>query len=162
MVRVRMVEKEKLGNGLLKKIKNGGGESKDALFWFCLALGVVMMLMAVIKFFLPSANIPQQLIFAYPILLATYVAVKEVVRWTSEAHSSHLGEIFVYLWWGTFFILNTAEFLFGLLGLGGGKFRVPGEMLAISIEILVVFACSEISKKIYKSKNGNNKKITAV
>lgn len=150
-----MAEEQKVKNGFSERLKNGTKESKDVLFWFCFALGAVMMLMVAVKFFWPSADIPQQFNIAYPIILGVYVAIKEVVRWTGEERSSRLGERLVYLWWGAFLVLNVMEFIFGLLGLDGGRFVVPDEMMGIIIEVLIIFALSEISKKVHFVRKNN-------
>ncbi len=132
-------------------------EGKNALFWFCLALGIVMVAMTTVKFFLPEIKLPDGLRLFYPIILAAYVMVKEVCRWGGEPASSRLGEVLVFLWAGAFVLLSISEFVLGLLGLNQKRFIVPEEMVETCVEVILIYACSEVSKKLFLLKNPKNK-----
>lgn len=148
-----MENREETKNKFSERMKNRVHESKDVLFWFCLILGMLMMAMLVIKFFLPEAKIPPQLTIAYPILLAVYVAIKESIRWTRRELPAKLGELLVILWWGVLVLMGASEFVLGLVGFNKERFVVPSEILSICIEVLIIFACSEVSKRIHSAKN---------
>ena len=133
-------------------MKNKFQESKDTLYWLCLVFGIIMVLMMLCEFIFPQAKIPFQITVAYPVLLASYVAVKEVIRWTQGEYAPKLGEIFVALWWGVLILMIITRFILGWLDLDKARFMIPGNMLSTCITVLGIYTGSEISKKLCSRK----------
>src|SRR3989338_5333771 len=73
--------------------------AKDWMFWFLMVWTILLLGMEWLHFF-TARGVPAAMTAGYVVLLGTYIAHKEVLRWTGIAAHIHRGEIFVYIWWG--------------------------------------------------------------
>ena len=124
-----------------KRIK----KSRDVLWWLALVFGITVLAMMTIEAILPAMATFYLFVVAYGVLFPLYALFKELTRWNKEAWDPKLGEVFVVIWWGVFFILGLIEYLFGAV-------RVPRDMLIICGEAAAVWVGTEISKKKFDSK----------
>jgi len=111
---------------------------KDWMFVFLMAWTAVLWVMEWAQFFSARA-IPHTMTAGYIVLLGAYIAHKEVLRWTGITARVRRGELFVYIWWGTFLLMFLVEYL-------AGRWTVPEGMTLLSYEILGYFVLSEVSK----------------
>jgi len=85
-------------------------------------------------------------------VLGIYVGTKEFDRWYEQHDGTHPGEFFV-LAWTTLLIL-----LFSISITLNGNYAVSGEVIAVYILVLTVFAISQKSKRMHRKKYGGNYK----
>lgn len=114
--------------------------AKDWMFWFLMGWTFVLLAMEWANFFFLRA-VPPSIGAGYTILLGTYIAHKEVLRWTGVAMRVRPGEFFVYIWWGMLLGMFLIEYFFG-------RFAVPEGMLLLAYEVLGYFIATEISKSL--------------
>ena len=113
---------------------------KDWMFWFLMAWTTVLLAMEWMDFFF-SRGVPHAISAGYIVLLGTYIAHKEVLRWTGLRAQIRRGELFVYIWWGVFLAMFLVEYFWG-------AFHIPEGMTALSYEVLGYFLVTEISKAV--------------
>lgn len=82
----------------------------------------------------------------YSGLLAIYVGTKEFDRWYEKHLGRHPGEWFVIFW--TVLIL----ILFGLSIFSGKPYHLSPDIVAVYITVLTLFAITQKSKQIYRTK----------
>lgn len=113
---------------------------KDGMFWFLMIWTLVLLTMEWADFFFQRA-VPLSIGAGYTILLGSYIAHKEVLRWTGVTAKVRPGELFVYLWWGMLLLMF-------LIGYASGLFHVPDGMRMLAYEVLGYFIVTEISKSL--------------
>ena len=113
---------------------------KDWMFRFLMLWTVVLLYMQWSEFFVRRA-VPTSIGAGYIVLLGTYIAHKEVLRWTGISTRVRRGEFFVYVWWGMLLSMFIVEY-------ASGRWSVPGHMLTLSYEVLGYFLLTEVSKAI--------------
>ena len=82
----------------------------------------------------------------YISLLSLYVGSKEFDRWTRKYQSVAHGELFVILW-SVIIVVMAISATFS-----EGRYHIPSEVLATYIAVLGVFAITQKSKHLKKSK----------
>lgn len=142
--------------------KTGGGltTTKDVLYWLSVLVGLVMIAMQVLQFIKPSVQMPPELASVYPVILAAYVMVKELMRWVNHGYSPRIGEVFVVVWFGTLLALVVAKFALSWFGISN-EYTIPAETIRMAIEVLGIYTASEISKILRKYHQDNHVNKTA-
>lgn len=83
----------------------------------------------------------------YGAVLSIFVGTKEFSRWYDlHEGQKHPGEIFVVLW---------SILLFGMVvysWISGSSYAIPSDIISVYIMVLTVFAITQSSKTIYRSK----------
>jgi len=115
--------------------------TRDYMFWFLVVWTLAMLVLEWLNFFGWLEHIPESMSAGYIILLGAYIVHKEVGRWADLKTKVRHGEIFVYIWWGTFLIMF-------LTAIFRGGYEVPQNMPILSYEVLGYFIFSEVSKSI--------------
>lgn len=83
----------------------------------------------------------------YIALLGIYVADKEIERWTHKTFASKFfGEIYIIIWTALTLLLLCIQLL------SGSEFHLNSDMAAIYISVIGIFAITQKSKNIYKSR----------
>jgi hypothetical protein len=139
------------GAAIIKRYRKELIQVKDWLFYFLLVWTVVILVLAWFDFFFKTFVMPELVAVSYIILLAVYIAHKEVGRWTGVVSMLRPGEIMVFAWWGTLLLMLSLNFFFP-------KFNVPGSLSRICFEILFAFLASEISKSLNVFRRYDEKK----
>ena len=114
--------------------------AKDWMFWFLMVWTILLLGMEWLHFF-TARGVPAAMTAGYVVLLGTYIAHKEVLRWTGIAAHIHRGEIFVYIWWGALLVMFLVEYSWG-------TFRIPEGMTTLAYEVLGYFLVTEVSKAV--------------
>lgn len=114
--------------------------AKDWMFWFLIAWTAVLLAMEWANFFFLRA-VPASLGAGYTILLGSYIAHKEVLRWSGLSPKIRRGELFVYLWWSMLLLMYVLQYAVG-------QWAVPEGMNMLAYEVLGYFIVTEISKSI--------------
>ncbi len=115
--------------------------TRDYMFWFLLVWTTALLVLEWLHFFRWLEHIPEAMASGYIILLGAYIAHKEVGRWADLKTKVRHGEVFVYIWWGTFLIMF-------LTSVFRERYEVPFNMPMLSYEVLGYFIVSEVSKSL--------------
>ena len=83
----------------------------------------------------------------YGAVLSIFVGTKEFSRWY-DLHEGrkHPGEIFVVLWSILLFVMVIYSWIFKV------DYAIPSDIISVYIMVLTVFAITQSSKTVYKSK----------
>ena len=114
--------------------------AKDWMFWFLMLWTAALLAMEWMHF-LFGRSVPHTLSAGYIVLLGTYIAHKEVLRWTGIRPQIRRGELFVYIWWGMYLAMFLVEYLWG-------TFHIQEGMATLSYEVLGYFLVTEVSKAV--------------
>jgi len=123
------------------RYKNELTSAKDYMFWFLLAWTIIFLSMEWVNFFVPEMIIPPAMAAGYIILLGSYIAHKELIRWMGIELKVKRGELFVYIWWGSFLLMFLTQYL-------TGNYYLPEHLPMIPYEVLGYFLLSEASKAV--------------
>jgi len=122
-------------------------KSRDILWWLALIFGITVLVMMIIESIFPAMTTFCLFFAAYATLFPLYAFFKEFSRWNKENWNPRLGEVFVAVWWGVFFILGLLDYILGIV-------QVPQEMVIICGEAATVWVATEISKRKFNRKYG--------
>lgn len=117
--------------------------SRDYMFWFLIFWTTSLLLLEWLNFFGRLERVPEAMASGYIILLGAYILHKEVGRWADIKTKVRHGEVFVYIWWGTFLTMFLASIF-------REEYEIPHNMPMLSYEVLGYFIFSEVSKSINK------------
>lgn len=115
---------------------------KDYLFFFLAFWTMTLLFLHWAEFF-TGKEVPKFFAMSYMMLLSTYIIHKEVGRWTNLKVTMRPGEIFVYIWWISLFLMLIIQFF------TQERFELPKEMTSISYEVILAFIIADVSKAIH-------------
>jgi hypothetical protein len=113
--------------------------AKDYMFWFLLIWTVVFLYMQWVNFFVPEMVVPPAMAAGYTILLGSYIGHKELIRWMGIELKVKRGELFVYIWWGSFLLMFLVQYW-------TGTYELPKDIPMVPYEVLGLFLLGEASK----------------
>lgn len=127
-------------------------QSKIVLWWMGLITGIIMFFMIVAQSVLPSISIPYELLIAYPLIFIIFVLIKDIVRRTDGESDIKLGQIFIIMWWGLLMAIIIINFALDCVGITQWRLDISHELFITFLEVIVVYAISEASKKQFFAK----------
>jgi len=135
----------------LKKIKSAEFAVNKNLFFICIVVTLITMVMALIDFFSRGAFASAKIGAFYIGVLFIYSIHKEMLRWLEEKKRERQGEYFVYSWIGLTVILYIIDFLTkGYFGYSseGTPLETLNGITFITLEVGAIFVLSRLSKVI--------------
>jgi hypothetical protein len=114
-------------------------DAKDYMFWFLLVWTAVFLYLEWMSFFAPEIVVPPAMVAGYTILLGSYIGHKELIRWMGIELKVKRGELFVYIWWGSFLLMFLVQYW-------TGNNHLPEDIPMVPYEVLGYFLLSEASK----------------
>ena len=141
----------------MKKIKEKLEESRDMLWWISLISGVITIFALTLRAIYPHIEPQWGLVLVYSAPLIALVIIKESVRWNNGDWGSRIGHIFVPMWWVVFVFILVANFILEVINITSWRLIIPEELFVTFIEVLILYAGSEISKHRFSAKNNNKK-----
>ena len=145
----------------MKRIKEKLEESRNLLWWISLISGVITLFALTLRAIYPHIEPQWGLVVVYSAPLIALVIIKESVRWSDWNNGewgSRIGHIFVPMWWAVFMFILVTNFILEVVNTTSWRLIIPEELFVTFIEVLILYAGSEISKHKFSAKNNKNKK----
>lgn len=133
----------------LKQIRKVEFAINKNLFFICITITFMAMVMAMMEFFSRGAFPPSRIGFFYIGVLFIYSIHKEMLRWLEEKKIERRGEYFVYSWIGFTFLLYLINFLTkGHFGYSpeGIPLDSLSRITATTLEVCGIFILTRLSK----------------
>lgn len=114
-----------------------------AYFWTALFLGFILInfySQGTFEYLVPPFSA------IYTAVLGLYVGTKEFNRWHYHHSGRHPGELFILAWTAAILTLFIESFR------RGASYHISSEIVAVYIVVLSLFALTQKSKNLYKSK----------
>lgn len=131
-----------------KPIKESIKNSNEWLFWFTFLWTIVHIALFWIEFIVNGKfRVEHEMTIIYLGFLSTYVTTKEIAKWCGElTHIERVGELFIYIWGLTAFLMFMVKFF-------RPELILPSELLRVVLGALAIFVTSRISKTIRSKYN---------
>lgn len=120
------------------------GVFNDVLFAFLALWTAVQMTLGIAEYLKLGWVIPALMPFANAIILAAYVARKELDRWSEHGNGKKRGEAIFFAWWTLLFLM--------FIGNGACPYHwdVPPRVVECCLYVLAVFVAADLSKALHR------------
>ena len=129
------------------------GPFRDERIWrfICVAWTIVFMVFVIVNFFsfdhYEPLTLPLSAVYAG--VLTLYASTKEFDRWYDIHDSRHPGELFIVAWTALILVLSGIAFFSS-----GEHYILAPEVVADYIMVLSIFAITQKSKQLHRTKRG--------